>query len=546
MTVELRDYQKEAIESIYSYFDRGEGTKPLVSAPTGSGKSIIMGQFIKEVCTENPRVRVMVITDSRDLIAQNEKQLRNIWPEAKTGIYSAGLGKRQSDENIRVLFCGIQSVSKKAFDLGKFDIIIIDECHLVGRDSETRYRRFLKDELVVNPHVVVIGFSATIYRLDSGMLYDGKDALFDGVAYVCDMKRLIKEGYLCPVVSKGGSKTIDLTNVKIQAGEFNQKDLAFAADNDELIKHAVKEIVECGKDRRAWIVFASGIDHAEHVAREIRKYKIECEVVTGNTPNEERDRIIEKFKSGNLRCMVNVGIFTKGFDAPICDLVALLMATKSTARYVQIVGRAMRPCPPSKRDALILDFGNNVLTHGLIDEVDPIKKKDVFGLEPAKPPMKECPNLKCRAIIHARVMKCPSCGYEFPLPEAEAKHGTEAYSGPVTSDQITPFLVNVKDIWVSKHAKPGKTPSVKIAFYDGMDKEYPVWACVQHGGYAGEKGRALIKQLGGTKFTVDEIVKDYHNWKKVEKIEVRMEKKWPRVTGFVFAKNQSTQQKLAG
>lgn len=546
MTVQLRDYQKEAIEAIYSYFDRGEGTKPLVSAPTGSGKSVIMSQFIKEVCNENPRVRVMVITDSRDLIAQNEKQLRNIWPDAKTGIYSAGLGKRQSDENIRVLFCGIQSVSKKAFDLGKFDIIIIDECHLVGRNSETRYRRFLKDELLVNPHVVVIGFSATIYRLDSGMLYDGKDALFDGVAYVCDMKRLIKEGYLCPVVSKGGSKTIDLSNVKIQAGEYNQKDLAFAADTDELVKYAVKEIVECGKDRRAWIVFASGIDHAEHVAREIRKYKIECEVVTGNTSNEERDRIIEKFKSGKLRCMVNVGIFTKGFDAPICDLIALLMATKSTARYVQIVGRAMRPCPPLKKDALILDFGNNVLTHGLIDEVDPIKKKNVFGLEPTKPPMKVCPNSKCQAIIHARVMKCPACGYEFPLPDAEAKHGTEAYSGPVTSDQVRPYIVDVVDTYVSKHSKPGKTQSVKMEFIDRMDRSYPIWICLDHGNYAAEKARALVNQFGGKARSVEEALKEYKNWRKVEKIEVRPDGKFSRVTGFVFAKGQSTQQKLLG
>jgi DNA repair protein RadD len=293
-------------------------------------------------------------------------------------------------------------------------------------------------------------------------------------------------------------------------------------------------------------VFASGINHAEHVAREIRKYKIECEVVTGNTPNEERDRIIEKFKSGKLRCMVNVGIFTKGFDAPICDLVALLMATKSTARYVQIVGRAMRPCPPSKRDALILDFGNNVLTHGLIDEVDPIKKKDVFGLEPAKPPMKVCPNNKCQAIIHARVMKCPSCGYDFPLPEAEAKHGTEAYSGPVTSDQVNPFIVDVVSTYVAKHAKPGKTPSVRMEFVDRMDRSYPIWFCLDHKNYAAEKARALVNQFGGKARTVEEALKEYPNWRQVEKIEVRPDGRFFRVNGFVFKKGQSTQQKLEG
>ena len=97
---------------------------------------------------------------------------------------------------------------------------------------------------------------------------------------------------------------------------------------------------------------------------------------------------------------------------------------------------------------------------------------------------------------------------------------------------------------MSKHSKPGKIPSIKITFYDSMDREFPIWACVGHSGYAGEKGRALIKQFGGTKFTVDEILKDYKNWKTVEKIEVRPDGKFNRVTGFVFKKNHTTQQKL--
>jgi hypothetical protein len=77
-----------------------------------------------------------------------------------------------------------------------------------------------------------------------------------------------------------------------------------------------------------------------------------------------------------------------------------------------------------------------------------------------------------------------------------------------------------------------------------MDREYPVWACVQHSGYAGEKGRALIKQFGGTKFTVDEILKDYKNWRQVEKIEVRPDGKFFRVSGFVFKKGRTTQKTL--
>jgi DNA repair protein RadD len=191
-----------------------------------------------------------------------------------------------------------------------------------------------------------------------------------------------------------------------------------------------------------------------------------------------------------------------------------------------------------------LDYGENVLKHGLLDEIDVQRTKDVFGKEKSKPPMKECPT--CKVILHARVMKCPSCGYDFPLPEAEAKHGTEAYSGPVTSDQVTPFIVDVASTWVSKHSKPGKIPSVKLEFIDKMDRSYPIWICLDHKNYAAEKARALVNQFGGKAKTVEEALKEYKNWKQVEKIEVRPDGKFSRVTGFVFAKNQSTQQKLVG
>jgi DNA repair protein RadD len=537
--IKLRDYQEESVRAIYEYFDRSLGKSPLVVAPTGSGKSIIIADFIKRTCSEWPHVRVLVITDSRDLIAQNEKQMRAHWQDASTGIYSAGLGKRQTQAQIT--FCGIQSIYNKAYSLGKIDIIIIDECHMIPRSAQTRYGQFLKDMLIANPSVVLIGFSATPYRLDSGMLHEGEDALFDGIAYVCEMKLLIKQGYLTPVVSKGGVMKIDLSGIHIRAGEWDQRELAHAADDPELVRLAVQEIVQYGWGRKAWLIFASGVEHAEHVANEIRKYNVECEVVTGDTPNTERDRIIDRFKSGKLRCMVNVAVFTKGFDAPICDLIALLMATKSTGKYVQIVGRGMRPYP-EKENCLLLDYGQNVITHGPIDEVDPVKRKDIFRMEKKAAPMKECP--KCHVIIHARSVICPGCGFEFPV---SARHGTEAFDGAVLSDQQKPFMVDVTDTWVSRHKKSGKPDSVKLAFYDSMEKEWPMWLSLNSTSpYAVEKSQAIVKQLGGKATDVDSALAEHFNWKQVEKIQVRMDGRFPRILGFVFKKNQSVQEQLLG
>jgi hypothetical protein len=114
----------------------------------------------------------------------------------------------------------------------------------------------------------------------------------------------------------------------------------------------------------------------------------------------------------------------------------------------------------------------------------------------------------------------------------------------VTSDQVTPFIVDVASTWVSKHSKPGKIPSVKLEFIDKMDRSYPIWICLDHNGYSSEKARALVNQFGGKARTVDEALKEYPNWRQVEKIEVRPDGKFFRVNGFVFKKGQSTQQQL--
>lgn len=540
----LRDYQNEAVSAVWRYWENGNGRNALIVAPTGSGKSVILAELVKRLCLDCSDIKILVITDTRELISQDYKSIKNHYPECSIGIYSAGLKEKSVKPN--VICCGIQSMFNKAYDFGRVDVVCIDEAHLVSPKSTTRFQTFFSQLRVSSPHFVVVGLTATPFRLSDGMLNEGKDALFEDIVYVCDMKRLIKEGYLVNVISKGGLSKIDLKGVRIQAGDYNSKDLAYAADTKVLVEHAVNEIVECGKDRKCWLIFTSGIAHSEHVAEELRKHKIDCEIVTGNTPDEERNKIVERYRNGKLRCLINVGIYTKGLDVPAIDMVALLTSTKSTGRYIQMVGRCMRPSPSTgKVNSVLLDFGNNCIEHGPIDSIDPVKinGKDIFGKPAAKPPMRECE--RCHCIHHARLSTCPGCGFVYSINEDnEARHGTTAYAGPVMSDQIKPYLIDVKQTWVSKHSKPGKIPSLKIAFYDNLDKETAVWACLDHKGYAAEKARALIKQLGGHATTVEEGLKEWPTWRKVEKVQVKYEGKWPRITGFVFAKGQSTQQKL--
>ena len=523
--ITLRDYQEESLSKLFEYWEHDKGNAPIIAAPTGSGKSLIVAEFCRRVCTESPHVKIMVLAHVRELLTQNESELRNLWPEASTGIYSSGLGKKQT--MAQITFAGIQSVYSHVFDFEKIDIIIVDECHLIPRDADTRYGKFFKDMKRANPGVAIFGLSASPYRLDSGMLHEGKNALFDGIAYAVDIKKLIQDGYLVNVISKGGVCKIDLNGIKIQAGDYAPGELAHAADSPELIASAVNEIVKYGEDRNAWLLFCSGVEHAEHVANEVRKHNINCEVVTGDTPKEERDSIISRFKNGKLRCIANVGVMTTGINIPRCDLIALLTSTRSTGKYIQMVGRSMR-IYPGKKNALLLDYGGNVIEHGPIDAVNPVKRKNIFG-EPTKaPPMKECP--QCHAIIHTRVTLC-DCGYQFPVV---APHGTEAYDGAVMSGQVKTEVVPIEGVWVSRHKKPGKPDSVKLTFYTKLDKEYYMWLGLDHTGYYKEKSLAVVKRFGGKSTNVSDAIKESTYWRKPIAIAVKPREKYFDVIGIVF------------
>jgi DNA repair protein RadD len=538
---DLRPYQQEALDAIMEFFEYQDGKSCLCVMPTGSGKSILIAALIKHIVSESPHVRFMVITHLRELLTQNEKELKSFFPQVTTGFYSAGLGEKET--NAQVIFATIQTVYNKVFSFPKIDIVIADEAHLIGREDSTRYQTFFRDMRVASPHVAIIGATATPFRLDSGLLTEGENPLFDRVAYNIGVRRLIDEGYLVPVVSKGGIKKIDLTDVRIRAGEYDQSALAHAADDPTLIKKAVNEIVTYGKDRNAWIVFCSGVMHAKHVAAEINTHGIDCEVLTGETPTAERDNMVARFAAGKLRAIANVGIMSTGMNIPRCDLIALLTSTCSAARYIQMVGRGTRTFP-GKENVLLLDFGGNCERLGLIDEIDPLKRKTAFN-EPTKPaPQKSCP--KCNAIVAARAMVCPWCNFEFPV---SAPHDATAYAGAVMSGQYTP--VDIVDFWVSKHDKPGKTPSVKVSFYDAVDHEYNMWLALDHGGFAAQNARNIVKQFGGTATTVAAALDEWKHWKKPVSILVTKEGKWDRVVrmklvssdvtakGFVDGKQQT-------
>ncbi|MBF0093944.1 MAG: DEAD/DEAH box helicase [Alphaproteobacteria bacterium] len=472
----LRPYQQSAIDAIYAYFGDQAGN-PLIVIPTAGGKALVLAAFVQGVLAQWPDQRILIITHVRELIAQNHAELLGQWPDAPAGIYSAGLGRR--DLHTQVLFAGIQSIHKRAYDVQRCDLVLIDEAHLIPRASDTMYRRFLDDLAIINPYLKIIGFTATPYRLDSGLLHKGEDALFTDIAYEVSVRSLIEQGFLCPLVSKAPGVRLDVTGVGSRGGEFIPKDLQAAVDQDPITRAAVDEIVTYGESRRSWLVFCAGVDHAIHVRDAIRTRGICCESIFGDTPKTERDAIVTAFKKGQIRALASMGVLTTGFNAPTVDLIAMLRPTKSAGLYVQMAGRGTRLFP-GKDNCLVLDFAGNVACHGPIDMVKPKDKGEGDG----EVPVKECPD--CHSILPAATRTCPDCGHEFPAPEVKI----EATASSLEILSLNrPQWVAVDDVSYYLHEKPGKPPSLRVEYLCGMVR-HQEWVCLQHTGYARQKAVA--------------------------------------------------------
>lgn len=327
--IELRPYQRAAIDAIYQYFQSSTGN-PLVVLPTGTGKSVVLAKFMQEVIEAWPDTRIICLTHIRELISQNFAELIRIWPEAPAGINSSGLGRR--DTRSQILFCGIQSVHRCAHLIQDADLVIVDEAHLIPRKSDTMYQRFLGDLKSMNPCLKVIGLTATPYRLDSGALHEGEGAMFDAIAYEANVLDMITQGYLAPVVPKRTSAQLDVAGVGSRGGDFIPGQLERAVDLDDVNRSVAAEIIEAGRDRGSWLVFCTGVSHARHMA-ELLSAHVPTAVISGDMPAIERDHAIAAFKRGELRCLVNVNVLTTGFNAPGVDLIAMVRPTKSVGLY---------------------------------------------------------------------------------------------------------------------------------------------------------------------------------------------------------------------
>lgn len=447
--LKLRNYQQDAIDKLYLWLKNHTGN-PCVVAPTGSGKAILIAEVIR-LCVEQWHGRVLVLAHVKELLEQEGEKLKRYLPHVKFTYYSAGIGEK--DFNSDVVIAGIQSVYKKATQAGRFDLILVDEAHLIPDEGEGMYRTFLGEAQKVNPKVRLIGFTATPFRTGSGSIV-GEDKLLTGTACDIPVRKLIDEGYLSPLKMKGSKVKIDCSGLHIRQGEFiasEVEDLITA----EIVSAACRDILERTQDRNSVLIFTPGVKHARMVADEIKRLSgNRCEVVTGDTPVYQRDKINAEFRGVTdltgettypLKYLSNVNVLTTGFDAPGIDCVVLLRPTASPVLYLQMIGRGLR-IAPGKKDCLILDYGGNVMRHGPIDNITVTRWK---GGEHVRR-QKECP--QCREFILPGFMICPECGYRFPEREKDRKQenairiSREAGDGILLSGEERVTEYDVQDV----------------------------------------------------------------------------------------------------
>ena len=514
MAISLRPYQREAVDAVYKYLAEHDDN-PCVVTPTASGKSVMIAQ----IATDAVKLwsgRVLVLAHVKELLEQNAGKVRALCDGINVGVYSAGLHSRDTDAPIIV--AGIQSVYNKADKLGKFDLIIVDEAHLIQPDGEGMYRTFLSAMKRINPLVRVIGFTATPFRLKGGLICKPENIL-NKICYEVGIKEMIAQGYLSPLVSRAGRANADLSNLHIRGGEFVADEVEKAMDSERLTLFACGEIIELTKDRKSVLIFASSVKHCRHIAETIEeKSGMECAVVTGDTPADERAEIIARFRGESvqdmfgdakppLKFLCNVNVLTTGFDAPNTDCIVLLRPTNSPGLLVQTVGRGFR-LSPGKTNCMVLDYGENILRHGPIDCIRVHDKTPGHGDAPAK----KCP--ECYALIHAAYSKCPECGYEFP-PSEHSKLTANSSGEAILSGQVTFDDYEVMDITYEVHAKrsqPDAPKTLMVTYMIGFHQFKYEFVCPEHTGYARDKFVRWWKERAADGVPVPDTAKEAAEW----------------------------------
>jgi len=376
----LRPYQVEAQQAILEHRARGIRSQ-IVSLATGLGKTVIIATLPK-LLSLRPTDVTLVVAHRDELIEQTVEKMRTENPDAIIGVEKA---ERRAPDDSNIVVATVQTLSEKRLEAfvqrfhRRIALFVIDEAHHAAAPS---YRAIVDAILAQRPEAMVLGFTATPNRGDGVRLVD----IFEKIVYSMDARKAIDSGYLVPVKSYAVATTTNLDDVAARGGDFVIGQLAAAVNTVDRNARIVATYKQHTLGLKA-LVFTASVEHARDIAEEFVANGVRAEWASGETPKDERERIVRDFRNGAIDVLVNCGLYLEGFDVPSVQVILNARPTKSTTLYTQITGRALRPVDEianllsstesalmrrelieksSKPAAIIIDFVDQAQRHQLV------------------------------------------------------------------------------------------------------------------------------------------------------------------------------------
>ena len=332
----LREYQLEALNAIDTAVAAGQ-RRGVIALATGLGKTVTAAQLIKR------RIHIgrALFTAPLDaVVSQSAVSIASEIPDARVGIVKAALNQ----VNSQVVVASLQTIvrEKRIAELeasvqthGEFSTIVIDECHL----NLDGYSKIVKR--LSSPNTVLIGLSATPYRLDGR----GLGEVFETIYAEMDIVRGIREGYLVePDALQFRLKGANFSKVRVRQGDLEvtelQKVMASANFAEQITTHWQKH----AGDKRT-VIFLPKVEMAYELAEFMRAGGIRAEALDGGTGKGDRREIFDRYKSGETQVLCNVLVLSTGWDSPITECLVMARPTQSKALYLQAMGRGLRTWP---------------------------------------------------------------------------------------------------------------------------------------------------------------------------------------------------------
>ncbi len=429
----LRDYQQLSVDGLRNSVATGH-KRPILVASTGSGKTHIAVAIINNALEKGKKV--LFLAPRRELIYQAHDRMKEHGVEA--GMIMAG-EQREVSHPVQVASFDTlhaRGVRRQSMLMPEADLVIVDECHL--SIAKTR-----KDILDHYEESVIVGLTATPARGDGR----GLGEIYDDLVQSISMRDLIEQGHLVPVRYFAPTKP-DLRKLKTSKSDYVVKALGERMDQPKLVGDVIDNWQKICPDRQT-VVFCVTRSHARHVWEAFEDAGVSAGYLDGDTPLDERAKILRDIADGTIQVLVNIFVATFGWDCPPVSCVVLARPTRNITLYMQTAGRGLRPFD-GKKDCIIIDHSGAVQQHGFIDDlipwtlsadVDIREEKKKQQRENAEP--KDITCKRCKTVFRS-ARECPSCGYVMvkpgkPIPVYKATLKELAASGKATPEDKQTF-----------------------------------------------------------------------------------------------------------